>query len=134
MGEIIQSIRSEACHFEEVIYSWARRTVNRVAHALAKLAIGNSFFYAYTGYIPDVILEAFLCRNGLVMGNDIPLLSQKEKKNKHIIIIISDDFLKILFILVIECVITHSKNKKFYDRKNFIIWQITIPLIFGKLK
>ncbi|KAH6836877.1 hypothetical protein C2S53_008589 [Perilla frutescens var. hirtella] len=58
-GAVCQSIRREAAHLEQVIFSWARRSANGVAHSLAKLASCNSAFFYYTGAIPDTVWSDF---------------------------------------------------------------------------
>ncbi|KAH6760136.1 hypothetical protein C2S51_017085 [Perilla frutescens var. frutescens] len=56
-GVASQSIRKEVAHLEQVIFSWARRTTNGVAHSLAKLASCNSAFFYYTDAIPNSVLS-----------------------------------------------------------------------------
>lgn len=57
VGEVIRSVQMEALHLEDVIYSWARRIANMMAHSLARLAISSTHFRFYTGSIPDIVVE-----------------------------------------------------------------------------
>ncbi|KAH6808137.1 hypothetical protein C2S51_029245 [Perilla frutescens var. frutescens] len=56
-GAMCDSIRNVASQFDEVRYSWARRTANLMAHSLAKLAISNNVFFSYTGALPSTVLS-----------------------------------------------------------------------------
>ncbi|KAH6795437.1 hypothetical protein C2S51_036423 [Perilla frutescens var. frutescens] len=56
-GALCQSIRMEARSFEQVTFSWAKRTANAMTHSLANLAVSNPAFFSFTGDVPGFIFS-----------------------------------------------------------------------------